>query len=59
MQVEALERAAATAKKTKSPKEVPDFVTMSKADLERMTKVCDLGGGATSPWAYQELQDVL
>ncbi|KAF5826155.1 tumor suppressor, Mitostatin-domain-containing protein [Dunaliella salina] len=37
-QVEALEKAAATAKKTRAPQNVPDVVTLSKADLDRMTK---------------------
>eukprot|EP00983_Pelagomonas_calceolata_P098720 1158380-Pelagomonas_calceolata.AAC.3 len=37
--VEALEKAAANAKKTKAPQNVPDVVTLSKADLERMVKV--------------------
>lgn len=39
-QVEALEKAAAAAKKTRSPRDVPDIVTMRKSDLERMVKVC-------------------
>jgi|AntDeeMetagen681_2_1112603.scaffolds.fasta_scaffold83573_1 hypothetical protein len=39
LQVEALEKAAAAAKKTRAPRDVPDIVTMRKSDLERMVKV--------------------
>ena len=34
-----MEKAAANAKKTKSAQNVPDVVTVRKADLERMVKV--------------------
>jgi len=44
VQVEALEKAATSAKKAKVPQNVPDVVTVRKSDLERMVKVRKLRG---------------